>query len=102
MAAPKLSPLPARSWFAPSFTIVKWYTLPRGAPLDRAHVDAFSAIGRRAEGGGLRELKAGVTVACRYKPGINRTSRSFLPVAFPAARTPPWLETTKGVIVGTV
>jgi hypothetical protein len=47
--------------------------LPRAAPLDRADVDAFSAIGRRAEGGGLRQLKAGVTVACRYEPGITRT-----------------------------
>jgi hypothetical protein len=70
MAAPKLSARRCR---------------PRGAPLDRAHVDAFSAIGRRAEGGGLRQLKTGVTVACRYEPGINGTYRSFLPVAFPAA-----------------
>ena len=38
-----------------------------------AHVNAFSAIGGVPKAVVCDNLKAGVTVACRYEPGINRT-----------------------------
>ena len=38
-----------------------------------AHVNAFTAIGGVAHAIVCDNLKAGVTAACRYEPGINRT-----------------------------
>ena len=38
-----------------------------------AHVNAFNMIGGVPKAVVCDNLKAGVTVACRYKPGINRT-----------------------------
>ena len=38
-----------------------------------AHVNAFSAIGGVPKAVVCDNLKAGVTAACRYEPGINRT-----------------------------
>jgi transposase len=42
-----------------------------------AHVDALSAIGGVPKAIVCDNLKAGVTAACRYEPGINRTYQEF-------------------------
>jgi transposase len=42
-----------------------------------AHVDAMSAIGGVPKAIVCDNLKAGVTAACRYEPGINRTYQEF-------------------------